>query len=155
MAPVKPPFAVLGLNLSEELDDIRAQLGYCSQENILFGELTAREHLELFAYLKDVMTDDESMKAIVDSLSLNECMDLLPKQMSGGQQRKLSVALAFVGDSRLVILDEPTSSLDRKNCMLLNDSVALLTCFPHVAISKQHVWDLVQRFKTNRTVILR
>ncbi len=56
------------------------------------------------------------------------------KTLSGGMKRRLSVAMSFIGDSKLIIMDEPTSGLDPLNRRLL--------------------WELIQRHKLNRTIIL-
>ncbi len=78
-----------------------------------------KEHLRLVCDLKNI--DNEKMAdeidEIIDLLLLREHNDKMPEKLSGGMKRKLSLAMALVGGSRLIILDEPTSGLDAESCL--------------------------------------
>jgi ABC-type multidrug transport system ATPase subunit len=93
------------------MDAIRhGKLGTCPQHNILFDDLTLDEHMWLYTRLKgnvDAEFDIETEKLIKD-LKLPDKRHQKVECLSGGMKRKLSVAIAFVGGSRTVILDEPT-----------------------------------------------
>ena len=93
---------VNGLDIETQMDEIRTFLGVCPQHDILFDTLTVREHLELFASFKG-MTDSKLIKAevdrFIDDLDLREKADVWSKNLSGGQKRRLSVAIAFIGGS--------------------------------------------------------
>jgi ATP-binding cassette subfamily A (ABC1) protein 3 len=65
---------------------------------------------------------------------LGEHLDKLAKTLSGGMKRKLSLAMALVGGSKLIILDEPTSGLDVE--------------------SRRQVWDLIKVIKRNRSIVM-
>lgn len=67
-------------------------------------------------------------------LELSEYRDTLAKNLSGGNRRKLQVGLALVGDSKLVLLDEPTAGLDIE--------------------ARRKMWDLLARYKADRVMIL-
>jgi ATP-binding cassette subfamily A (ABC1) protein 3 len=103
-----------GRNVFKEMAELRKDMGVCPQHDILFDRLTPREHLNLFCEYKGVPSDKR--KEEIDKM-LKE-VDLLDKQnsqarhLSGGQKRKLSVAIALIGGSKLVLLDEPTSGMD-------------------------------------------
>ncbi|ORX51392.1 hypothetical protein BCR36DRAFT_325611 [Piromyces finnis] len=95
--------------------DICKQFGYCPQFDTLNNNLTVGEHIKLFAGIKDVKIDvDEVLK----NIDLLEKKNNFPKELSGGQKRKLCISLALLGSPKYVFLDEPTTGLDpysRKN----------------------------------------
>jgi ABC-type multidrug transport system ATPase subunit len=107
--------AVLGGSdiLNEQLK-VRKLIGYCPQFDALFNLLTAREHLEFYARIKGVK--EINLKSIVDGmlhyLSLEEYANRPAGTYSGGNKRKLSVAIALIGDPPIVFLDEPSTGMD-------------------------------------------
>lgn len=89
-------------------------IGVCPQHDTLYEDLTVEEHLRLFGAFKGL--EDEALEQEVEKLIAD--VNLLSKRgeyaknLSGGQKRRLSVALAFTGGSKVIILDEPTSGMD-------------------------------------------
>uniref|UniRef100_A0A671S349 P-type phospholipid transporter n=1 Tax=Sinocyclocheilus anshuiensis TaxID=1608454 RepID=A0A671S349_9TELE len=127
---------IYGQDIRTEMDAIRQSLGMCPQYNILFNHLTVEEHILFYSLLKgrdrkEAMQEVENM---LEDLGLPHKRDEEAQNLSGGMQRKLSVAMAFVGGSKVVILDEPTSGVD-----------------PY---SRRSIWDLLLKYRTGRTVIL-
>jgi ABC-type lipoprotein export system ATPase subunit len=98
------------LSTSAGMTAIRLQLGVCPQHDILFDALTVEEHLQLFAVLKGVAADDveETVAASIRHVGLTEKVRTQSSSLSGGMKRKLSVAIALIGGSKVVVLDEPT-----------------------------------------------
>lgn len=96
------------------MSEVRKQMGICPQHDTLYDDLTVKEHLELFATFKNFDSNelDEEVNKLIKDVNLDEKADYLSKELSGGQKRRLSVALAFVGGSKLIYLDEPTSGMD-------------------------------------------
>ncbi|KAJ1560821.1 ATP-binding cassette sub- A member 5 [Cladochytrium tenue] len=94
----------------------RAQglLGYCPQHDALWDNLTPAEHLRLFAEQKLVRAGDLTARvdAVLDMMRLQEYRDVRVKALSGGTKRKLSYALTIVGDSEVIVLDEPSTGMD-------------------------------------------
>ena len=88
------------------MDTIRKSLGVCPQHNVLFDELTVNEHLWFYARLKGRNPNDikEESEQMIDDLVLRHKRNEISKNLSGGMQRKLSIATAFVGGSKTVIL---------------------------------------------------
>ncbi len=130
--------AFLGnLNMFADVTELRKQMGMCPQHDILFKQLTPSEHLHFYSMIKGI-TDPAKRKASVDE-TLKK-VDLLHKRnaqassLSGGQKRKLSVGIALVGDSRLVLLDEPTSGMD-------------LT-------ARRKLWNMLKDEKQGRVIVL-
>lgn len=76
--------------------------------------MTAREHLELYASFKGVPKDliRKRVDKMVHEIELNDIQHQLASTLSGGQKRKLSVGIALIGDSKVIMLDEPTSGMD-------------------------------------------
>lgn len=108
-----------GKDIRTEMSEIRQDIGICLQHDCLFPQLTVREHVQFYARLKGLyakMSRKEAEKqvdqAIMD-VALFEKRDTQSKNLSGGMKRKLSVAIAFCGGSRVVLLDEPTSGMVR------------------------------------------
>lgn len=90
------------------MKEIRKSLGVCPQTNCLFGTLTVREHLELYAALKGVKTADieDEVEQKIREVGLDTKADIYSSALSGGMQRKLQCAMAFIGGSKVVFLDE-------------------------------------------------
>ncbi|XP_075854307.1 phospholipid-transporting ATPase ABCA7 [Microcebus murinus] len=127
---------VLGHDVQSSMDAIRPHLGVCPQYNVLFDMLTVGEHVWFYGRLKGL-----SVAAVgPEQDRLLQDVGLVPKQhvqtrhLSGGMQRKLSVAIAFVGGSHVVILDEPTAGVD--------------------PTSRRSIWDLLLKYRKGRTLIL-
>lgn len=88
-----------GLSIKRSLDEIRHFIGLCPQHDILFSDLTVKEHLELFAAFKGVPPEQVAKlveQAIID-VDLESKKNDLAGTLSGGQKRRLSVAIAFIG----------------------------------------------------------
>jgi ABC-type lipoprotein export system ATPase subunit len=97
---------VFGRDVSTQLTDVRRDLGVCPQHDVLWPELTVREHLQVFAAIKGVPranVNTEISKAIAD-VGLTEKINIRSSQLSGGQKRKLSVCIALAGGSRVIFL---------------------------------------------------
>jgi ATP-binding cassette subfamily A (ABC1) protein 3 len=109
---------VAGKHSMTEMPEIRASLGACLQHNdYLFPRLTVQEHIHFFGRLKGIYCTlskqyaDEKVDKAMHDVGLSEKSDCLAMHLSGGMQRKLCLAIAFCGDSKLVLLDEPTSGM--------------------------------------------
>ncbi|XP_068455300.1 retinal-specific phospholipid-transporting ATPase ABCA4-like isoform X1 [Clinocottus analis] len=127
---------ITGCDIRTDMDTIRSSLGMCPQYNILFNHLTVEEHILFYSLLKG-RAQEEAEREVEDmlvDLALPHKRDDEAQNLSGGMQRKLSVAMAFVGGSKVVILDEPTSGVD-----------------PY---SRRSIWDLLLKYRDGRTVIL-
>ena len=89
-------------------------MGVCPQHNVLFDYLSVREHLELYAAFKGInqVVVGKKVEKMLHEVELVENQYQLAKTLSGGQRRKLSVAIALIGDAKVIFLDEPTSGMD-------------------------------------------
>lgn len=118
------------------MSNIRKFIGVCPQFDILWDALSGKEHLQLFATLKGL--PPSSIKSVVEKslaeVRLTEAAKIRAGSYSGGMKRRLSVAIALIGDPKLVILDEPTTGMD--------------------PITRRHVWDIIEDAKKGRAIIL-
>nr|XP_019951232.1 PREDICTED: ATP-binding cassette sub-family A member 1-like isoform X3 [Paralichthys olivaceus] len=134
--PTSGTALINGYDILTDMDRIRKYLGMCPQHNVLFNELTVEEHIYFYARLKGHSRDEVKieMDQMIKDVGLPHKRKELAKNLSGGMQRKLSVAIAFVGGSKIVILDEPTAGVD-----------------PY---ARRGIWELLLKYKQGRTIIL-
>mmetsp|Transcript_21622 Transcript_21622/g.64476 ORF Transcript_21622/g.64476 Transcript_21622/m.64476 type:complete len:970 (-) Transcript_21622:221-3130(-) len=106
--------AIKGYDVATDLIKARKRMGYSPQYDGLIPHLTGRDHLTMFAMLRGMPPDtiaDEVERAIF-RLDLQQHCDRLAGTYSGGNKRKLSMAIALVGHPDVVFLDEPTTGVD-------------------------------------------
>jgi ABC-type multidrug transport system ATPase subunit len=125
-----------GLDVTLDRKWVYQLMGVCPQHDILWDDLTVEEHLLFYARLKGVSFDKE-MEAVDESLAfvkLEPFRYRRSKGLSGGEKRRLSIAIALVGDPLIVFLDEPTTGLD-----------------PEV---RRVIWNIINTAKVGKTIIL-
>ncbi len=105
--PTAGTVLINGKDIVKETREARTVLGYCPQHNLLFDDLTVYEHLKFFSKMKNNFNENE-INEILGLINLSDKKNNLSKTLSGGMKRKLSVAIAFIGGSKTVILDEPS-----------------------------------------------
>jgi len=127
---------VFDINIFEDMAEMRRILGVCPQHDVLFEFLTPMEHLMLFAAFKGAPSSQIKQQAeqMIADIDLIDAKDNIAKNLSGGQKRKLSVGIAMIGESKIVMLDEPTSGMDTS--------------------ARRRLWDMLKRNKQGRIVIL-
>ena len=99
-------------DITQDTEQIRKSLGNCPQHNILIDGLTVKEHMHFFIRLKGVWSWKTARKEVLTMMKdvqLEDKANNLSDQLSGGMKRRLSIALALIGGSDTIILDEPTS----------------------------------------------
>ncbi|EYC16500.1 hypothetical protein Y032_0033g2695 [Ancylostoma ceylanicum] len=109
----KGEITVLGKRLSSNICGSHPAVGFCPQTNCVFNNLTVEDHLWLFFILKGgvgIWKDEADILCM--QLDMAFIMKKRAKKLSGGEKRKLCLAMAFIGGSKLVMLDEPTAGLD-------------------------------------------
>uniref|UniRef100_A0A7N5P2D2 ATP-binding cassette sub-family A member 3-like n=1 Tax=Ailuropoda melanoleuca TaxID=9646 RepID=A0A7N5P2D2_AILME len=134
--PTSGKVYISGYDTSKDMVHIRNNLGFCPQDDILFSELTVSEHLYFYCVIKGVPPEirPTEVSKMLTSFGLLEKHDALAKSLSGGMKRKLSIIIALVGGSKVVILDEPTSGMD--------------------PVSRRFTWNVLQQYKHDRTILL-
>ena len=119
-----------------EMSAIRRLMGVCPQFDVLWGDMTAREHLLLFAALKGLPREqwERTTNELLDRTKLTPAADRRSSGFSGGMKRRLSVGIALIGDPEVVYLDEPTTGMD--------------------PITRRYVWDIILEAKAGRAIVL-
>ncbi|KAL2920141.1 hypothetical protein HK105_200207 [Polyrhizophydium stewartii] len=127
---------IYDLSVRYHIQRIRKIMGICPQHDILFDDLTAREHIELYAGLKGVPR--EQLEALIDerlfAVRLHTVADARAGTYSGGMKGRLSLVIATIGDPKIMFLDEPTTGMD--------------------PVNRRHVWSFIEKFKRGRVIIL-
>lgn len=142
---------VFGYSITSDMNEIRKRMGVCPQHDILWKQLTGEEHLELFANLRGISKDnlDLEVEERLKDVDLTSARHQpagsysgpsMPEPLScslhsGGMQRRLSVAIALIGNPAIVFLDEPTTGMD--------------------PVSRRKVWNLIERVKRGIYFLIR
>ncbi len=105
------------LDLYQHLDSLKQSIGYVPQEDIIHRELTVYRTLYYVAKLRlsrDVTSDeiDQIINEVMDVTGLSERRDVPVAQLSGGQRKRVSIAVELITKPSVIFLDEPTSGLD-------------------------------------------
>ncbi|ELK13061.1 ATP-binding cassette sub-family A member 13 [Pteropus alecto] len=135
--PTSGAILIDGRDLHTDPSVARSGLGVCLQQDVLLAGLTVLEHLLLFASVKVPQWTQRDLRQQVDrtleDVGLMSHRHTQTRALSGGLRRRLSIGIAFLGTSRTVVLDEPTSGVD--------------TC------SRRSIWDILLKYREGRTVI--
>ena len=136
LRPTSGSVTVCGVDVSRNRAAARGLIGACPQHNVLYGSLSVLEHLRLFAVLKGVASSsvDAAADALLSEVGLEDKAHALAFALSGGMKRRLQLACALVGGSRVILLDEPSSGMD--------------------VISRRQIWDLLRRVRVGRCICL-
>ena len=103
-----------GFDVVDQATDARRVVGYCPQFDATMDLLNAEEHLHLYAGLRGIDTSvvDDVVNSLILKAGLTEHRKTLASNMSGGNRRKLSVAISLIRAPAVVILDEPSAGMD-------------------------------------------
>ncbi|XP_053149567.1 ABC-type organic anion transporter ABCA8B-like isoform X2 [Hemicordylus capensis] len=119
----------------EDMEQIRQISAVCPQFNIQFELLTVKENLKTFAKIKGIPSTDieKEVQMLLTLLDMKVIQDTQANRLSGGQKRKLTLGITFLGDPQVLLLDEPTIGLD-----------------PY---SRHQVWALLNEHKASRVTL--
>ncbi|XP_049340929.1 glucosylceramide transporter ABCA12 [Astyanax mexicanus] len=137
-SPSSGSIEVYGKDMQAFMDDVRQELGVCMQYDVHFDHLTAKEHLMLYGQIKaphwTKQELEQQVRKILKETGMYAHRHKRVGTLSGGMKRKLSISIAFIGGSRLVVLDEPTTGVD--------------------PCSRRSIWEIILQHKQERTIIL-
>ena len=120
----------------KEGDRLRNFMGICPQYDVLFDFLTPIEHLYFFYELKCGKPElkHKEIDELIRDVGLTLDKDKPAGELSGGNKRKLSVAISLCGGSKLVLLDEPTAGMDLG--------------------ARRALWDMLKNYRRDKIIIL-
>ncbi|KAI9041867.1 uncharacterized protein KD926_006412 [Aspergillus affinis] len=133
---LKPDYGnvyVNGISMSRQPGQARLNIGVCPQDDAV-DNLTVRQTLEFYAAVKGLQRVKENVDEVMNALDITQYQKVAAKALSGGTKRKLTVAIALLGNPSLILLDEPSTAQD--------------------AGAKRILWRALKRIRTNRAILL-
>ena len=118
--------------INKDFDKVRSLIGYCPQFDAIFESLTVYENLEFYGLIKGAKKDKIKLivSALMDEMSLMPFKDKISGKLSGGNKRKLSVAIALICNPPIILLDEPSTGMDPE--------------------ARRYMWGVIHRISINR-----
>lgn len=134
--PTSGDATLLGNSIKHHSEQVRTVIAVSPQETAIAPNLTVRENLELMAGVHDFNKEKIKLKTdeMIEQFSLQPYEKQRSKTLSGGWQRKLSIAMALISEPRILFLDEPTLGLD--------------------ILGRRELWALIEKLKEQTTIIL-
>ena len=121
---------VNGKNTIGHFNELNELFGYCPQFDAIFEHLTVFENLEFYARIKGIKKEFTSIlvDAIIKEMSLDEFTHKISGRLSGGNKRKLSVAISMISNPPIILLDEPSTGMDPE--------------------ARRYMWSVIHRMST-------
>lgn len=135
LAPTEGEVEIQGIKLlNQNLTDIRKLINISPQETAIAPNLTVLENLQFMAGVYEIENKDERIAELIKTFNLDDVLKQKAKTLSGGWQRKLSIAIALINSPKILFLDEPTLGLD--------------------VIARRELWSVIEGLKGDITIIL-
>ena len=127
---------LLGSSILTESSAVKSQIAVSPQETAIAPGLSVRENLELICGVHGFDKDEKNKKIeeLTSLLGLNSVIKRKAGKLSGGWQRRLSIAMALISEPKILFLDEPTLGLD--------------------VLARSDLWDIIRELKSKTTIIL-
>lgn len=132
--PTSGTAVIDGYDLLKDTGEIKKIINVSPQEVAVAQNLTVNENLNLIADLYGINDKQNKILQIVKDFGLEEKLDVQAKKLSGGQLKRLSIALAVITEPKILFLDEPTLGLDVK--------------------ARQILWGMIEKLKSKMTIFL-
>jgi ABC-2 type transport system ATP-binding protein len=126
---------IMGRDVIKDSEEVKRLVGVSPQDTSVAENLTVKENLEFMAdlYLPKEKSD-KAVEKTIKAFGLEEFKDKKSKLLSGGYKRKLSIAMAIIGEPKVLFLDEPTLGLD--------------------VLARRQLWREIEALKKNMTIVL-
>ena len=127
---------VYGKSVIKDPTEVKQLIGISPQENSAAAKLTVEENLRFMCgiYGIDKAKTEENVERIIKQFSLEEYRDRLAGKLSGGWQKRLSIAMALITEPKILFLDEPTLGLD--------------------VMARRELWQIIENLKGKMTIIV-
>ena len=121
-------------DMKKDIFKIKELLNVSPQETAIAPNLTVKENLEFMAGVYQISNKEKKIDDLIKQFKLEEILNKKAKTLSGGWQRKVSIALSLINDPKILFLDEPTLGLD--------------------VIARKELWNVIKGLKGKITIIL-
>ncbi len=132
--PTDGEVKINGLDIIKDRQKIKEILNVSPQETAIAPNLSVKENLEFMAGVYQIPNKEEKINELVKLFKLEEVLKQKAKTLSGGWQRKVSIAISLINDPEILFLDEPTLGLD--------------------VIARKELWKVIENLKGKITIIL-
>ena len=132
--PTDGEIKIRGLDIIKDRQEIKELLNVSPQETAIAPNLSVKENLEFMAGVYQIKNKNEKIKELIKVFKLEEVLNQKAKTLSGGWQRKVSIAISLINDPKILFLDEPTLGLD--------------------VIARKELWAVIEKLKGKITIIL-
>ena len=132
--PTSGEITIEGMDMKSNTLKVKEILNVSPQETAIAPNLSVKENLEFMAGVYQINNKDKKIKELIDLFKLDEVLNKRAKTLSGGWQRKVSIAISLINDPKVLFLDEPTLGLD--------------------VIARKELWQIIDSLKGNITIIL-
>ena len=132
--PTSGSIIINGMDMKKNTLKIKEILNVSPQETAVAPNLTVKENLYFMAGVYQIKDSDKKVSELVKLFKLDEVLNKKAKTLSGGWQRKVSIALSLINDPKILFLDEPTLGLD--------------------VLARKELWKIIKNLKGKITIIL-
>lgn len=132
--PTEGEIKIAGYDIAKDSVKIKEIVNVSPQETAIAPNLTVKENLDFMAGVYKIKNKNEKIDELVKTFKLQEVLKQKAKTLSGGWQRKLSIAISLINDPKVLFLDEPTLGLD--------------------VLARRELWTVIESLKGKITIIL-
>lgn len=134
--PTEGDAIVAGYSITKEPEQVKRLIGVSPQETAVAPNLSVKENLELICGIHDFSKDKtkEKIQKLSEQFSLDSVLQRKASKLSGGWQRRVSIAMALISEPKILFLDEPTLGLD--------------------VFARHELWETIRSLKGKITIIL-
>ena len=132
--PTSGDITIENMNMKKDVFKIKEILNVSPQETAIAPNLTVKENLEFMAGVYQIENKDSKIEELIKMFKLKDVINKKAKTLSGGWQRRVSIAISLINDPKILFLDEPTLGLD--------------------VIARKELWKVISALKGKITIIL-
>ncbi len=132
--PTDGEIKISGLDIIKDRQEIKEIINVSPQETAIAPNLSVKENLEFMAGVYQIKNKNEKINELIKIFKLDEVLNQKARTLSGGWQRKVSIAISLINDPKILFLDEPTLGLD--------------------VIARKELWTVIKSLKDKITIIL-